>query len=381
MVPTEIHEAGLTVRPWQSEDADAVYRACQDPLIQRWTSLPGPYLREHAETFTAGALAAWEAGRSAPAGVFDEATGELLGSSGLVTIDHESGWGELGYWTAPWARGRGVATRAARAVARWALGPLRLRRVVWRAEVGNHASRLVAERIGVRVEGVHRQALNRPGGSAVDSWSGSVLTGELREETDPLSPTVTLRAVTFGNGVPTLELRTEPGEKITLRPPLEADLDDIVLACRDPESVRWTTVPDPYGPADATFFATVHAPVRWARGEAAVFAIADARGRFAGSMDLRLLDELGTGGVGYLVAPWARGRGYASTALREVCRWGVERLGLERIEWSAYLGNEASKRVAQKAGFTVEGVARAGCLQRGVRLDAWTGALLAADLA
>ena len=79
------------------------------------------------------------------------------------------------------------------------------------------------------------------------------------------------------------------------------------------------------------------------------------------------------------MAPWARGLGYASAAVRTVCAWGFDALGLERIVWKAYLGNDASKRVAEKAGFTVEGVGRAVCVQRGQRLDAWVGSLLSAD--
>ena len=39
---------GLTLRPWRASDADAVYAACQDPEIVKWTTIPQPYEREHA---------------------------------------------------------------------------------------------------------------------------------------------------------------------------------------------------------------------------------------------------------------------------------------------------------------------------------------------
>ena len=58
---------------------------------------------------------------------------------------------------------------------------------------------------------------------------------------------------------------------------------------------------------------------------------------------------------------------------------GVFVRGKSRIGWRAYLGNEASRRVAEKAGFTIEGVGRGVCVQRGQRRDAWLGALLAGD--
>lgn len=375
----EIIEAGLRVRLWRPEDADAVHRACQDPVIQRWTSIPRPYRPEHAEVFVGPAAAnAWLAGTAAPMGVFDLATATLLGSTGLVEVDLAKGTGEIGYWTAPWARRQGVATAAARASARWALQTLGLTRLAWRAEVGNHAARLVAERIGVRMEGLLRRSRARADGRLVDSWVGSLLAGELLEADAPVDPVARLRAATFGAPPPSLQGLTARGAPLGLRPPQPDDMDAIVAACIDPESVRWTMVPHPYGPWDAVFFIHDHAPSRWARGESAVFAIVDGNDDYAGSVELRIVGPR-TGDVGYLVAPWARGQGMASAALRLLCRWGFQALGLSRIEWQAYVGNNASRRVAEKAGFRMEGLARAGAIQRGEYRDAWTAAVLAAD--
>ena len=38
----------ITLRPPDEADIDAIYQACQDPEIQRWTGVPSPYHREHA---------------------------------------------------------------------------------------------------------------------------------------------------------------------------------------------------------------------------------------------------------------------------------------------------------------------------------------------
>ena len=68
--PIEIIAGDLLIRNWQAEDADAVYEACQDPAIQRWTGLPAPYERHHATYFVnTGARADCSAGPEMISGV------------------------------------------------------------------------------------------------------------------------------------------------------------------------------------------------------------------------------------------------------------------------------------------------------------------------
>ncbi len=362
----EINDQGLILRPWRSEDAEAVYRACQDPAIQRWTRVPSPYLPEHARYFvTQHSAAAWREGTGATFAVTDPDTGELLASCGLVTIDRVLASAEVGYWTAPWARGRRVATRATRAVSRWAFESLGLRRVVWQAEVGNHASRLVALRAGFRVAGYLRMAED-----GKDGWVGALLPG------DPMDPVIDERterlARVFGAAQPVLPMKNG----LRLRPPEVRDLDAIVAACRDPESVRWTTVPDPYERAHAAEFVDA-APAKWARGEGMCCAIADPAGAWSGSIELTVsAQDSRVAEVGFLAAPWVRGRGYTPAAVTALCDWGFASLGLARVVWRAQVGNVASRRVAEKAGFTIEGTQRAALAYRGERKDAWVGGLV-----
>ncbi|HEX5540734.1 MAG TPA: GNAT family protein [Micromonospora sp.] len=89
--------------------------------------------------------------------------------------------------------------------------------------------------------------------------------------------------------------------------------------------------------------------------------------------------DTGLADVGFFTAPEARGRGYGPAALAAVCRWGFTALRLARIEWRANVGNTASRRMAEKAGFVFEGTARSALNHRGRRVDAWVGALLATD--
>ncbi|MEU1889081.1 GNAT family N-acetyltransferase [Micromonospora rifamycinica] len=383
MEPVEITEDGLLLRPWLASDADDVHRACQDPDIQRWTTVPRPYRPEHAHGFVTGiAPRAWADGTGAPFAVCDAATGELLGSCGLVSIDRILESGEIGYWTAPWARGRGVTVRAVRAVARWAFATLALRRLVWQAEVGNHASRLVALRAGVQVSGELRLA--RPGeGGRAEGWIGSLLPGEVPAvgATGPAGPGTldARRAAVFGRPQPVL-FATAGDTELRLRPMEARDLDGVVATCRDADTVRWTSVPHPYQHTDAESYLT-YGGLTWARGSSACFVLADPDDTFAGTVDLRLnpVDPL-LAEVGFMTAPHARGRGWMPAALGALAAWGVTGLGLARIEWKAHVGNTASRRVAEKAGFTVEGTVRDGVAQRGQRVDAWLGALLAEDL-
>ena len=380
MEPIEIIAGDLLIRNWQAEDADAVYEACQDPAIQRWTGLPAPYERHHATYFVnAGARADWAAGTAAPLGVFDRATGRLLGAHGLASIEPVRHSAEVGYWTAPWARGRGVALAATRAVATWAFAYFGFNRLTWLAEIGNHGSRLVALRAGFQIDGEVRLPTRKPGGRR-EAWIGSLLPGEITIDMPQRYARGSLaarRAAAFGAPVPVLALDGLDGH---LRAWRDEDLDPVTLACQDPESAHWTTIPVPYTRSDALWYLHDHVPAEWARGRAAGFAIADATDRYVGSIDLRLGDPDGTSAeVGFLVAPWARGHGYASAALRTLCSWGFDALRLERIVWMAYLGNDGSRRVAEKAGFTVEGIGRGACVQRGQRMDAWVGSLLSAD--
>jgi RimJ/RimL family protein N-acetyltransferase len=381
MEPVELSAAGLLLRAWQPEDAAEVFRACQDPLIHRWTNVPVPYLPRHAEQFVGEhSPAGWNSGCRAPFGVFDAETGVLLGSHGLIRLDRAAGTGEIGLWTAPWARGQGVAQRASRAVARWALDVLRLRVLIWHTKLGNHTSRLVAERIGFAFDGPIRDLVRSRGGRLVDGWRGTLHPGEIRGEPSAwLAPGApgAVRARVFAGHQPCLDAGA-----VRLRPPAPKDIDPITAACSDRDAVRWTNIPVPYTRADAEQLVETVAPRRWARADAVIFTIADPEDVCVGRIDLYLNqnpDDPRIGAIAFLITPDARSRGYATAAVRTACRWGFEALGLSRIIWRAHVGNIASRRVAEKAGFQIEGVERSGCDQRGERRDAWVAALTATD--
>ena len=61
--------------------------------------------------------------------------------------------------------------------------------------------------------------------------------------------------------------------------------------------------------------------------------------------------------LGYAVSPWGRGRGVATETLRQLTRWAFEQ-GMQRVVALISVENRASSRVAEKAGYTFEGVLR-----------------------
>jgi RimJ/RimL family protein N-acetyltransferase len=83
---------------------------------------------------------------------------ELLGSISVHRIDREQDEGEIGYWIAPAARGRGLAALAAGAACGWAFAVLGLHRIQLFHAVENTASARVAEKAGFTREGRLRQS-------------------------------------------------------------------------------------------------------------------------------------------------------------------------------------------------------------------------------
>jgi RimJ/RimL family protein N-acetyltransferase len=168
--PTEITAGRLHLRPPGAREVEAIHAACQDPSIQRWTHVPAPYERVHAEQFVAATEAQWAAGLPRFA-VLDITTEQLLA---VVSLLDGGGRTHIGYWVAPWARGAGVATEAVDVLCRFAFTVLGLHRIEWTCLVGNWASRAVAERAGFVVEGIARSSeLHR--GVWHDVWLGGRL--------------------------------------------------------------------------------------------------------------------------------------------------------------------------------------------------------------
>jgi ribosomal-protein-serine acetyltransferase len=64
---------------------------------------------------------------------------------------------EVGYWLGQQSTGKGLMNRAMRAVLAFVFDDFALNRLMLRADVGNTASRRLAERLGFQLEGIERQ--------------------------------------------------------------------------------------------------------------------------------------------------------------------------------------------------------------------------------
>ncbi|MDP3712102.1 MAG: GNAT family N-acetyltransferase [Mycobacteriales bacterium] len=359
--PVEITAGRWHLRTWQPWDAERVVQMLQDPATQRFTTVPVPYTREHAQDFAAQAAATWADGTAATWAVCDATDPTPLGALALRATRTPGTW-SCGFHTAVEARGRGLMPDALAAACRWAFGELGAQRVEWRAHVGNWASRRVAEKAGFTVEGVQRSGLEHRG-ERVDCWVGARLPGDADGDTRALpaySP--------VSDGV------------VTLRPWRSADGPDVARACDDAETQRWLPVPVPYTAEVGQGYVDELVPAQWADGEAANVAVTDAStGELLGAVGLKLeLRAHGVGEVGYWVAPWARRRGVASRAARLHADWGHDALRLARVELLADPRNTASVRAAERAGFAREGVLTQA--RPGVREDARADMVLFASV-
>jgi RimJ/RimL family protein N-acetyltransferase len=174
-----------------------------------------------------------------------------------------------------------------------------------------------------------------------------------------------------------VEIRTE---RLLLRPFALTDVPALVAAISDPEVPRWTRLPTPYTEQDGIEWAGTVAAGAWESGTGAPLAMQElATGLLVGSCGLHDITG-GAAEIGYWCAAEARGRGLTTEAVAAVTQWGFDVLGLARIAWYAAVGNWASRRIAERTGYTIEeGVLPGGMEQRGVRIDCWVGRRLASD--
>jgi RimJ/RimL family protein N-acetyltransferase len=365
---TRIEGDGVVLRPYRLEDADDVAIGCADPLTQRFVpGLPSPYTRADAIRFISTEAPARIAAGDSILAVVDPATDGLLGAGGVH--QRSEGTAEIGYWTMPSARERGVASAVTRALTGYGFSQ-GIRRLYLRIEPENGPSQRVAIACGYQREGVQRGAGRGPNGTRADLivWA--------RLDTDPDGPSPRLLPDLPGDGPPSRRRLTDG--VIALVPLDAADVDDTLAVRSLPEAVA-TSVPPVPPSRDQIRLRCERAEAAWLAGQRADFTIREAAtDAYAGEIGLYYQQpQTQQAMIGYDVAPAFRRRGFATRAARLVAAWGFEQVGLARLVAGTEPGNIGSQRVLEAVGFVREGVERSRLPAiDGGRLDNYAYALL-----
>ncbi|GAB2748328.1 GNAT family N-acetyltransferase [Streptomyces bullii] len=180
-------------------------------------------------------------------------------------------------------------------------------------------------------------------------------------------------------------------ERLVLRPFEEPDVEAFAEMMNDELVTAWTSVPQPYTEADARHWITDLAPAERTEGRGIVFAVTEfLTQRLVGVVHLKNTDwRVRSSEMAYVIAPWARGEGYASEAALAAAQWLFHDQKFERLELRTAADNTASQQVAQKIGCISEGVLRGAWIARSradngewtdVRTDLIVWSLLPEDL-
>jgi len=332
----------VTLRAHVTDDIDAVTEMCRDDEFARWTTVPVPYSRDNAEHFITEILpTAWREHSSfgwAIEACDDEGRARFAGNVDLRTSPRP----DIGFGLHPWARGRGLMSRAVRLVTRWGFDTLGMPLVHWECHTGNFDSWRVAWACGFAFQAT-MPGYSPQRGDLRDAWLAV-----LRADDEQRPGTRWLSA-------PVLE-----GERVRLRPHTEADLTRIVQACTDPLTRHWLPeMPHPYTTETARSF-VLACRLGESLGKKVTWAVADrASDLLLANVSVFDLDNAmcpGSAEVGYWAHPDARGRGAVTEAVELMTRHAFAAeadggLACHRLQVGASYGNIGSRRVAERTGY------------------------------
>jgi RimJ/RimL family protein N-acetyltransferase len=341
MFPRDVISTGsLVLRTPAESDAEAIVRAFGDPLTARdQPLLPVPYGMRDARDYLRGAAHRWKTGGAEWA---ITENGQYAGSIG-VHPPGPSGSAEIGCAVAPWARGKGVASTAARAVADW-LADRGVHRVELLAEVENVAGLKVAYRAGFHEEGRRRQARRLREGGYADLVAFARIAGEPAPAVEAYLPFFDGGALSDG--------------VVRLEPLAAGDAGDFHRMMAEPSVAAYSVGPASTWQEDER--RCRYTGYWWVSGQRIELAVRDAEsGEFAGHLQLtQVVPALGQAMVGYSLIPAFRGRGFMTRAVRLLVDWAFTRTALHRIVAGTDVGNAASHAVLERSGFSRESVHR-----------------------
>lgn len=158
---------------------------------------------------------------------------------------------------------------------------------------------------------------------------------------------------------------TLPAEHIVLRKFKKTDADDIYEYGSNEETLRYLVWEGLKAPEEA-LDAIVN--IYWSKPGIYAIELKES-GKCIGCLDLRVHSEHDKLSFGYVLNPNYWGKGYMTEALSAVMELSFEKLDLNRVESTHYVGNEGSGRVMEKCGMIKEGIGRQEIKIKGVFHD------------
>ncbi len=177
-------------------------------------------------------------------------------------------------------------------------------------------------------------------------------------------------------------MRLELRDGFHLSPIRDGDQSAFVEHLADKETVdRLLMLPFPYTHEDAQAWVQARLAASRTQPRESHFAVRRADGFLVGGIGFILNGARGAhrAEIGYWLAREYRNRGLITAAVKAVTQYGFEQLELTRIEATAFVGNAASERVLEKAGFSCEGILRGYHRKHGQPIDVRMYARLAQE--
>lgn len=159
-------------------------------------------------------------------------------------------------------------------------------------------------------------------------------------------------------------------DRLTLRPIRVEDADALFEARGDGEVMRYWDWPAQGDVEAVREVFRAHIPELGNEQTLWWVAALAPDGPAIGECDLSEIDRHhGRAEVGFLFARRHWGKGYAKEAMEAVIAHGFETLGLERLWARFHAGNEASRRLLERLGFSYEGTLKSHVMRDGARRD------------
>lgn len=275
--------------------------------------------------------------------------GKLMGGIGMLPMDKENRSTEIGYWLDEQAEGKGLVTASCIEILDLCFNGMKINRVVIRTAKDNERSQAVAKRLGAGHEGMQRQALIIAG--ALEDLEVFSL---LQEEWSADSATTSGAFFTH---------RLDDETELGLLEPRHAE-ELFALVDRNREYLRrWLNWVDRTNSADDTG-AFVGRQLRQLADNSTIAAGIWHTGTLVGTIGLEYVSA-GCMEIGYWISEASQGKGIVTRACEALISRAFDELGVNRVQIRVEPGNDRSRAIPERLGFTPEGTLR----QSGMNAD------------